>query len=225
MKHNPKPPRWIPSPNGCGETRTFKVRCIFLVADVQSTDGWREWVGPQYTIRKIYKNSWGQKLRFYDFSNCVFSYSPCAPIIHVNFVSVGHINVPGALADPPTPISQKQKPTKRSVCVFGGSGWIRTTSGLSQQIYSLPRLSNSGARPELLCPPSRGKQRRPVFASLRRGTQFSILAIASVKIGGAGSGTRTRISSLEGLRTSPCTMPATSSQCTDYITYLPKCKW
>ena len=31
----------------------------------------------------------------------------------------------------------------------GGSGWIRTTSGLSQQIYSLPRLSNSGARPNL----------------------------------------------------------------------------
>ena len=43
--------------------------------------------------------------------------------------------------------SQKQKPTIRSVCVFGGSGWIRTSSGLSQQIYSLPRLSNSGARP------------------------------------------------------------------------------
>ena len=32
---------------------------------------------PQYTIIKIYKNSWGQKLRFYDFSNCVFSFSPC----------------------------------------------------------------------------------------------------------------------------------------------------
>lgn len=33
---------------------------------------------PRYTIIKIYKNSWGQKLHFYDFSNCVFSYSPCA---------------------------------------------------------------------------------------------------------------------------------------------------
>ena len=30
---------------------------------------------------------------------------------------------------------------------FGGSGWIRTTSVIRQQIYSLPRLSNSGARP------------------------------------------------------------------------------
>ena len=70
----------------------------------------------------------------------------------------------------------KNRP-KWSVCVFGGSGWIRTTSGLSQQIYSLPRLSNSGARPELF-------------------------------LFGAGSGTRTRTSSLEGLRTSPCTMPA-----------------
>ena len=35
---------------------------------------------------------------------------------------------------------------------FGGSGWIRTTSGLSQQIYSLPRLSNSGARPIFIPP-------------------------------------------------------------------------
>ena len=34
-------------------------------------------------------------------------------------------------------------------CFYGGSGWIRTSSGLSQQIYSLPRLSNSGARPNL----------------------------------------------------------------------------
>ena len=41
---------------------------------------------PRYAIRKIYKNSWGQKLRFYDFSNCVSSYwcyagactDPCA---------------------------------------------------------------------------------------------------------------------------------------------------
>ena len=66
---------------------------------------------------------------------------------------------------------------------FGGSGWIRTSSGLSQQIYSLPRLSNSGARPIL----------------------------------GAGSGNRTRISSLEGLHTSLCTMPATKSKPNDYI--------
>lgn len=66
---------------------------------------------------------------------------------------------------------------------FGGSGWIRTSSGLSQQIYSLPRLSNSGARPIL----------------------------------GAGSGNRTRISSLEGLHTSLCTMPATNSKPCDYI--------
>ena len=34
--------------------------------------------------------------------------------------------------------------------IYGGSGWIRTNSGLSQQIYSLPRLSNSGARPILV---------------------------------------------------------------------------
>ena len=37
-------------------------------------------------------------------------------------------------------------------CIFysGGSGWIRTTSVVRQQIYSLPRLSNSGARPILV---------------------------------------------------------------------------
>ena len=47
---------------------------------------------------------------------------------------------------------QKEKPAQTPgflIKITGGSGWIRTTSGLSQQIYSLPRLSNSGARPEL----------------------------------------------------------------------------
>ena len=82
-------------------------------------------------------------------------------------------NVPGALAHPPITLAKKQKPTKWSVCVFGGSGWIRTTSVVRQQIYSLPRLSNSGARPELST------------------------------ISGASSGNRTRISSLEGLHSSP----------------------
>ena len=82
------------------------------------------------------------------------------------------------------PRPQKQKNTPNGVFfISGGSGWIRTSSGLSQQIYSLPRLSNSGARPIL----------------------------------GAGSGNRTRISSLEGLHTSLCTMPATKSKPSDYI--------
>ena len=104
---------------------------------------------------------------FCDFSNCLFSYSPCAD----------------ALAYPATPPYQNKKHPKRGVFISGGSGWIRTSSGLSQQIYSLPRLSNSGARPIL----------------------------------GAGSGNRTRISSLEGLHTSLCTMPATNSKPCDYI--------
>ena len=43
----------------------------------------------------------------------------------------------------------KQKKPRFVGCFNGGSGWIRTSSGLSQQIYSLPRLSNSGARPNL----------------------------------------------------------------------------
>ena len=49
------------------------------------------------------------------------------------------------------PSGTKQKPTYSVGLCFGGSGWIRTTSGLSQQIYSLPRLSNSGARPIPWC--------------------------------------------------------------------------
>ena len=85
----------------------------------------------------------------------------------------------GSLLSLPKP--QKNRPKGRFFS--GGSGWIRTSSGLSQQIYSLPRLSNSGARPIL----------------------------------GAGSGNRTRISSLEGLHTSLCTMPATNSKLYDYI--------
>ena len=82
----------------------------------------------------------------------------------------------------PHPQKIKKRPKGRFF-ISGGSGWIRTSSGLSQQIYSLPRLSNSGARPIL----------------------------------GAGSGNRTRISSLEGLHTSLCTMPATKSKLNDYI--------
>ena len=47
---------------------------------------------------------------------------------------------------------QKEKPAQTPGFlskITGGSGWIRTTSVVRQQIYSLPRLSNSGARPEL----------------------------------------------------------------------------
>ena len=46
-----------------------------------------------------------------------------------------------------SPLHHKIKMPRSGHFYFGGSGWIRTTSGLSQQIYSLPRLSNSGARP------------------------------------------------------------------------------
>ena len=115
---------------------------------------------------------------------------------------------------------QKIKPPDWVVIFFGGSGWIRTTSVVRQQIYSLPRLSNSGARPKLnfdsFCPPP---------PRLRRDTEFSTLAIASVKIRGAGSGNRTRISSLEGLHTSLCTMPATNSKQSNYILLFPKRKY
>ena len=86
--------------------------------------------------------------------------------------------------------STKQKHPMNGCFYFGGSGWIRTSSGLSQQIYSLPRLSNSGARP----------------------------------IYGAGSGNRTRISSLEGLHTSLCTMPATNCKRHHYIPFFPERK-
>ena len=38
--------------------------------------------------------------RFYDFSNCVFSYWSCAPIFHKNFVFVWRVSAPGALTHP-----------------------------------------------------------------------------------------------------------------------------
>ena len=47
-------------------------------------------------------------------------------------------------------LSKIKIPPYRWYFHFGGSGWIRTTSVVRQQIYSLPRLSNSGARPELI---------------------------------------------------------------------------
>ena len=42
-----------------------------------------------------------------------------------------------------SPLHHKIKMPHSGHFDFGGSGWIRTTSGLSQQIYSLPRLSCS----------------------------------------------------------------------------------
>ena len=62
----------IHKPQPQNKKRTHWVHFLF----------WWEWVYPRYTITKIYKNSLGQKLHFYDFSNCAFSYWPC--------VSVGH---------------------------------------------------------------------------------------------------------------------------------------
>ena len=96
---------------------------------------------------------------------------------------------------------------QRPFIFSGGSGWIRTSSGLSQQIYSLPRLSNSGARPNL--------------------SPHTLVALPHEALAkcGAGSGNRTRISSLEGLHTSLCTMPATNSKLYDYILFTYKIKY
>ena len=150
----------------------MKIKNIFIVG-VLCTDGWWEWVDS--LARHIYIcRLWGNRNDFTALS--LVKSTACR-------TCGSHL----------TTHTQKQKPTKRSVCVFGGSGWIRTTSVVRQQIYSLPRLSNSGARPKLVTCHTKPLAKR-----------------------GAGSGTRTRISSLEGLRTSPCTMPATNSKPTDY---------
>ena len=50
---------------------------------------------------------------------------------------------------------------QRPFIFSGGSGWIRTSSGLSQQIYSLPRLSNSGARPNLFATTFMARHTKP----------------------------------------------------------------
>ena len=132
-----------------------------------------------------------------------------------------------------SPLHHKTKTDQMVGLCFGGSGWIRTTSGLSQQIYSLPRLSNSGARPISFNFLVRAAGNRAyknttscvisnelMFASQGYPTQLHLTYSL-----GAGSGTRTRISSLEGLHTSPCTMPATNSKPCDYILILPKRKY
>ena len=89
---------------------------------------------------------------------------------------------------------QKEKPAQMPGFLSkftGGSGWIRTTSVVRQQIYSLPRLSNSGARPELVSLSviismarhflvrlrwSQIQAFTQEFAVLRRDTRFSALA-------------------------------------------------
>ena len=90
---------------------------------------WWEWLVPRYTIIKIFKNF--------------------VPAIFVIFLIV-YSRIRHALTlwriQPPHPTKIKTPPFG-GIFISGGSGWIRTSSGLSQQIYSLPRLSNSGARP------------------------------------------------------------------------------
>ena len=55
--------------------------------------------------------------------NCLSAYWSCAPIIHVNFVSVWHINVPGALTDPFAPLKSKfNKNTTKTGGIFIKSG-------------------------------------------------------------------------------------------------------
>ena len=136
------------------------------------TGGW--WGVPWYTITKIYKNLVPAIFMIF---LIVYSRIRHARQLFTKIsFSYGTV-VPWRSCASTHPTLQNKKWPIRVIFYFGGSGWIRTTSGLSQQIYSLPRLSNSGARPELF-------------------------------LFGAGSGTRTRTSSLEGLRTSPCTMPA-----------------
>ena len=78
-----------------------------------------------------------------------------------------------------SPLHHKTKTDHSVGLCFGGSGWIRTTSGLSQQIYSLPRLSNSGARPISI---------PPAFANGFGGQWIFSPCFAAVKILGAGSG-------------------------------------
>ena len=127
------------------------MRCIF----------WWEWVIHSHAYK--YAATWHSlalKLRWGSFS---FTHCRTKQTAFVSPNTINHIQC-----------KNKNQP-QGLVCVFGGSGWIRTTSVVRQQIYSLPRLSNSGARPELLsrlcllqrridCPPS---------PRLRRDTGFS----------------------------------------------------
>ena len=48
---------------------------------------------PRYTITKIYKNSWGQKLRFYAFCKCVSSYWSCVPVGTLTYPSPSFVKI------------------------------------------------------------------------------------------------------------------------------------
>ena len=127
---------------------------------------------PRYAIIKIYKNSWEQKLRFYDFSNCVFSYWCCTYITHKIFQILR-----GPMFAPiHPPLLSKIKNDHKGHFLFWWE-WVD-----SNHLRLKPTDLQSAPALQLRRTP------RTLF--------------------GAGSGTRTRTSSLEGLRTSPCTMPA-----------------
>ena len=86
---------------------------------------------------------------------CIWPYSVISlykkrrrlPVFFIAYSRIGHAQLRCHDIKSITHDHKIKIPPKRWYFYFGGSGWIRTTSGLSQQIYSLPRLSNSGARP------------------------------------------------------------------------------
>ncbi len=134
----------------------------------------------------IYNNKNLQKFcscNFCDFSNCLFSYSPCAD----------------ALAYPATPPYQNKNTPFRGYFYFWWE-WLD-----SNQLRLKPT--------DLQSAPALQLRRTPeLFRHYCCGLPHEAMAKC-----GAGSGNRTRISSLEGLHTSLCTMPATNSKLYDYI--------
>ena len=67
---------------------------------------------------------------FCDFSNCVFSYSPCTPFIHKNFVFVQHIIVlwrSGASFRPSFAFFNKKRPSYDGLFLLNLVGVVSST--------------------------------------------------------------------------------------------------
>ena len=84
----------------------------------------------------------------------------------------------------------------------GGEEWIRTNEGISQQIYSLPRLATSVPPPRLgWRASSSSPEKLSAVASLRSAMTVSLRSPLRPRAkAGAGDGNRTHLTSLEGWR-------------------------
>ena len=167
------------------------MRCIF----------WWEWAPPLYTINKIKKicTGWFFKIFLIVYLRIPSRASPPAGhslrFDYASLIKSSHCRTCGSHPTHPN-TTTKNRPFGRFLFWWG---WVDSNhlSHKTTDLQSAPALQ---------------LRRTPNLLEEQKKKSLVLHLIL-----GASSGNRTRISSLEGLHTSLCTMPATNSKPCDYI--------